>query len=204
MNPGAFLRAAIRYHKDMKAGIRFHNRVVAALLAAFLAASPVFAVDAAKVDDLLTRLTAAKDADEAARIEAELRIEWTKSGSPTIDLLARRGDEALELGDAQAAIEHFTALIDHAPDHLAAYDSRAAAYYMAGEVGPALADLAHVLQHEPRHFGALTGLALILEESDQPEKALAAYRAAAAIHPFLAEVNDAIARLEKSLEGQEL
>ncbi len=50
---------------------------------------------------------------------------------------------------------------------------------MAGEVGPALADLAHVLQHEPRHFGALTGLALILEESDQPERRWAAYRAAA-------------------------
>jgi tetratricopeptide (TPR) repeat protein len=188
----------------MKAGIRFHNRVVAALFAAFLAAGPVMAVDAAKIDDLLSRLAQAEDAGEAGRIEAELMIEWTKSGSPTIDLLARRGNEALEMGDTRAAVEHFTALIDHAPDHLAGYDGRAAAYYMSGEIGPALADIAHVLAVEPRHFGALTGLAIILEESDEPEKALEAYRAAAAIHPFMAEVNDAIVRLEKSLEGQEL
>jgi tetratricopeptide (TPR) repeat protein len=189
---------------DMKAMDRFHNRVVAALLAVMVAAGPAMAVDIAKVDDLLARLAQAEDAAEADRIEAELRIEWTKSGSPTIDLLARRGDEALEMGDNRAAIEHFTALIDHAPDHLAAYDSRAAAYYLSGEIGPALADIAHVLAVEPRHFGALTGLAIILEESDEPEKALEAYRAAAAIHPFMAEVNDAITRLEKSLEGQEL
>ena len=188
----------------MKVTSGFNNRVVAAFLALLVAAAPAAAVDAAKVDDLLTRLTAAKDAEEAGRIEAELMIEWSKSGSATVDLLTRRGQEALEMGDTQAAIEHFTALIDHAPDHLAAYDGRATAYYLAGEIGPAVADIAHLLSVEPRHFGALTGLALILEESDEPEKALAAYRAAHAIHPFKAEVNDAIERLEKTLEGQEL
>lgn len=183
---------------------RFHNRAVAAVLAASLAAGPVMAVDAAKINDLLARLSATTDPGEAGRIEAELQIEWSKSGSPTIDLLARRAEEALDLGDTRSAVEHYTALIDHAPDHLAAYDGRASAYYLSGEIGPALADLAHVLQHEPRHFGALTGLALILEESDEPEKALAAYRAAAAIHPHMDDVNNAIQRLETSLEGQEL
>ncbi|MEZ5796284.1 MAG: tetratricopeptide repeat protein [Paracoccaceae bacterium] len=172
-------------------------------LACLLATAPASAADQAKLDDLFTRLKTA-DAAEAGRIEAEIWIEWSKSGSPAMDLLLQRGQDALDQGNTAAAIEHLTALIDHDPDFEEAWNARATAYYMAGEIGPALADISHVLQADPRHFGAMTGLALILEESDKPQQALDVYRAAAAIHPHMAQVNEAIARLEKTLEGQEL
>lgn len=188
----------------MKATPGFNNRVVAALFAVLLGAGPALAVDAAKVDDLLTRLAASADAAEAGRIEAELLIEWSKSGSASIDLLFSRAQDALAMGDAPAAIEHLTAAIDHAPDFLMAYDIRSTAYYMAGEIGPALADIAFVLSREPRQFEAMSGLAILLEETGKKEAALKAYQAVAKVHPFRAEVNDAIARLEKELEGQEL
>lgn len=192
----------------MKNRQALHNRIVAALLPVFLAcallALPALAEDTAKLDDLFARLAATEDAAEAGRIEAEIWIEWSRSGSPSMDLLFKRGQEAMEMGDAQAAIEHFTALIDHDPAFTEAWNARATAYYTAGEIGPSLADIAHVLNANPRHFGAITGLALILEESGKPEKALEAFRAAAAIHPHMADVNAAIARLEKTLEGQEL
>ncbi len=184
-----------------------HNRIVAALLPVFLACaalSPALAEDQAKLDDLFSRLATTEDAAEAGRIEAEIWLEWAKSGSPAMDLLYRRGQEAMEMGNTQAAIEHFSAIIDHDPAFTEAWNARATAYYTAGEIGPSVADIAHVLQADPRHFGALSGLAMILEESDRPEKALEVYRAAAAIHPHMAGVNDAIERLEKTLEGQEL
>ncbi len=189
----------------MKARSRFHNHVVAValpLLLAFFAAGAGFAQDAAKLDDLYTRL---KDAEEGAaqRIEAEIFTESGKSGSASIDLLVRRGAEALELGNAGAAIEHLTAAVDHAPDFTEARATRAVAYYTGGQIGPAIADLASVLEDEPRHFVAWSVLASILYEADMPEKALAAYREAAAIHPHIAEVNEAITQLEKELEGQE-
>lgn len=158
----------------------------------------------AKLDDLYTRLAQAQDAGEAGRIEAEIRIEWSKSGSPAMDLLLQRGADALSAGNIPAAIEHLTALVDHAPDFTEGYSARAAAYYAAGEIGPALADLAHVLEADPRNFDALATLGMLLEESDRPEKALEIYRAVQAIHPHLADVNDAIDRLAKTLEGQEL
>ncbi len=188
----------------MKAMIRFHNHVVAALLAVFLAALPAGAVDRTKLDSLFSRLKDAKDAGEAGRIESEIQIEWTKSGSPAMDLLYQRATDALAVGNAQAAVEHFTAIIDHDPAFVAAWDGRAAAYYLSGEIGPAVGDLAHVLTAEPRHFAALAGLATILEETGDKEKALAAYRAAADIHPYMQDVNDAIDRLSKDLEGQDL
>lgn len=206
----------------MRATSGLHNRIVAALLPVFFACAPVLAQEApdeapaievpapppltgqAKLDDLYTRLAQAQDAAEAGRIEAEIRIEWSKSDSSAMDLLFQRGTDALAAGNIPAAIEHLTALVDHAPGFTEGYSARAAAYYAAGEVGPALADLAHVLEADPRNFDALMTLGILLEESEKPEKALEAYRAVQAIHPFLTDVNDAIDRLAKTLEGQEL
>lgn len=179
------------------------NRIVAALLPLFLTCAIAVAQDVAKLDGLFDRLKTA-EAEEAGRIETEIWIEWSKSGSPALDLLLQRGRDALELGDTQAAIEHFTAIIDQAPQFAEGWNARATAFYQAGEFGPSVADIAQVLQLNPRHFGALTGLGTILEESGKPERALKVYQAALAIHPHLAGVAEAVARLEAQETGQEL
>ena len=161
------------------------------------------AEDTAKLDDLFARLRSA-GAEEASRIETEIWIEWSKSGSPALDLLLVRGRDAMELGDNALAIEHFTAIIDHDPGFAEGWNARATAYFTAGELGPSMADIGHVLTLNPRHFGALSGLALILEESGKPERALEVYKAALAIHPHLQGAVEAVERLETEAEGQEL
>jgi tetratricopeptide (TPR) repeat protein len=107
-------------------------------------------------------------------------------------------------GDMDTAIEHFTALIDHAPDFAEAWDSRATAYYQAGDIGPALADIAQTLRLNPRHFGALSGLAMIFQEGGQTEKALEVWKLVAAIHPNAPGVSEAITAIETDLQGREL
>jgi tetratricopeptide (TPR) repeat protein len=179
------------------------NRIVAALLPLFLTCAVAFAEDAAKLDRLFERLKTAEEA-EAGRIETEIWIEWSKSGSASEDLLLQRGKEAMDLGDIPAAIEHFTAIIDHDPAFAEAWNARATAYYMAGEFGPSIADIGKVLTLNPRHFGALSGLALILEETGKPKRALEVYKAALAIHPHLQGAAEAVERLETEAEGQEL
>jgi tetratricopeptide (TPR) repeat protein len=179
------------------------NRIVAALVLLFLTCAVALAQDVVKLDGLFERLKTAEEG-EAGRIEREIWIEWSKSGSPAEDLLLQRGKDAMELGDIPAAIEHFTAIIDHDPDFAEAWNARATAYYMAGEFGPSVADIGKVLTLNPRHFGALSGLAMILEESGRPEKALEVYRAALAIHPHLQGATEAVERLSKEAEGQEL
>jgi tetratricopeptide (TPR) repeat protein len=179
------------------------NRIVAALLPLFLTCAVAFAEDAAKLDGLFERLKTAEEA-EAGRIETEIWIEWSKSGSASEDLLLQRGKEAMDLGDIPAAIEHFTAIIDHDPAFAEAWNARATAYYMAGEFGPSIADIGKVLTLNPRHFGALSGLALILEETGKPKRALEVYKAALAIHPHLQGAAEAVERLETEAEGQEL
>ena len=179
------------------------NRIVAALVPLFLTCAVVQAEDAAKLDGLFDRLKTA-DEGEASRIEREIWLEWSRSGSPAEDLLLQRGKDAMDLGDYPAAIEHFTAIIDHDPDFAEAWNARATAYYMSGEFGPSVADIAKVLTLNPRHFGALSGLAMILEETGKTDKALEAYKAALAIHPHLQGAAEAVERLEKEAEGQEL
>jgi tetratricopeptide (TPR) repeat protein len=181
----------------------FLNRIVAALVLLFLTCVAAAAQDATKLDDLFTRLKTA-EAEEAGRIETEIWIEWSKSGSPAMDLLLQRGRDAMEMGDNLQAIEHFTAIIDHSPDFAEAWNARATAYYLAGEFGPSVADIAHVLTLNPRHFGALSGLAMILEESGKPDRALEVYKAALAIHPHMQGAVEAVDRLETQEEGQEL
>jgi tetratricopeptide (TPR) repeat protein len=182
---------------------RILNRIVAALLPLALTCMMASAEDLAKLDSLFERLKTAEEG-EAGRIETEIWIEWSKSGSPALDLLLQRGRDAMELGDLRQAIEHFSAIIDNDPEFAEGWNARATAYYMAGEFGPSVADIGHVLTLNPRHFGALSGLAMILEESGNPDRALEVYRAAISIHPHMAGAVEAIERLETEAEGQEL
>lgn len=186
----------------MKARSRILNRVVAALLPLMLLSAPGFG-QTSKLDDLFERLKTA-DAVGAARIEEEIWIEWSKSGSPAMDLLLQRGRDAMEEGDTTAAIEHFTALVDHSPEFAEGWNARATAYYMAGQFGPSLADIGKVLALNPRHFGALAGLGAIFEELDRKAQALEVWRAVAAIHPHADGVSEAIERLEAALQGTSL
>ncbi len=179
------------------------NRVVAAIALFFLTCAVAFAEDKAKLDGLFDRLKTA-EAAEAGRIEAEIWIEWSKSGSPALDLLLQRGRDAMAFGDMVQAIEHFTAIIDQDPSFAEAWNARATAFYQAGEFGPSVADIARVLDLNPRHFGALSGLGMILEESGKPERALEVYKAALALHPHLEGVLQSVERLETQEQGQEL
>ena len=186
----------------MKALALFLNPVVAALCVLFVLSGPLRA-QTATLDSLFEDLKAA-DEDQAQRIEREIWNEWSKSGSAAMDLLLQRGRDAMEAGETVAAIEHLTALTDHAPDFAEGWNARATAYYAAGEFGPSIEDIARTLTLNPRHFGALAGLGMIFEELGRPEQALEAYRAALAIHPHLAGVLQSIERLETETAGQDL
>ncbi len=153
------------------------------------------AADATRLDQLFGALQRAGP-EEWQAISDQIRAIWAESGSPSLDLLYQRGEQALSDNDPQAAIEHFTAVIENAPDFAAAWNGRATAYYMAGLFGPALEDIAQVLALEPRHFGALTGLAVMLEEMGRLDLARAAYEQVLALSPGRTDIREALRALE--------
>jgi tetratricopeptide (TPR) repeat protein len=176
----------------------------AILLAVFIGfAAPALAQDDG-LDALFEALQGNETADAATweRIESQIWELWSRSGSDAMDYLLERGREALSADDPAAAIEHLTALVENAPEFAEGFNVRATAYYQAGLIGPALADIGRVLTLEPRHFGALSGLGLILEETGDSEGAIRAYRAALAIHPHRPDLREAIERLEADIQGE--
>lgn len=161
-----------------------------------------FAQDS-RADELLDRL-ADPDLRNWDVTEREIIMLWSRSGSPSADYLLQRGRQAAEAGDVQAAFNHFSTLTDHAPDFAEGWNARATILFQTQRFGPAISDIQRVLALEPRHFGAMTGLGIMLEEMEQYEQALEVFRQAQSIHPHRPEVRDAIARIEQRLEGQAL
>jgi tetratricopeptide (TPR) repeat protein len=182
--------------------MRYLNSIFAAFVALVLFSTPLVAQIKA-LDGLFEEL-----ADPGFKgweeVEQKIWSEWSHSGSPAMDLLLERGRAAMEIGDWEAAIEHLTALTDHAPDFAEGWNARATAYYQAGQYGPSLSDIRRTLALEPRHFGAISGLAMILEELGQPEAALKAYREVLAIHPNQPNLKEKIERLDKEVGGTAL
>ncbi|MDG4649966.1 tetratricopeptide repeat protein [Roseibacterium sp. SDUM158017] len=175
------------------------NLVVAAALCGF----PAVAVAQPTADELLDRL-AQPDLRNWEVVENQVYQAWSRSGSPSADYLLRRGRDAMERDDLQAAYDHLTALTDHAPDFAEGWNARATLLYQMGDYGPSIADIQRVLALEPRHFAALTGLGIMLEEMGEHETALQAFRQAHAIHPHRPDIEQAIGRIEQELEGRTL
>lgn len=160
-------------------------------------------VTAATMDELFQELGDAS-AETHDSIEGQIIAEWKKSGSPSLDLLLHRGQEAMLADDPETALEHFSALVDHDPNFAEAYNARAAAYYGVGLLGPALDDLRMTLVLNPRHFGAMQGVAAILEGMERPAEALEVYQTILKINPLAGGVAEAVERLQLDLEGQAL
>ena len=196
--------------KDMRANILIIHNVVGELcsrvltimcvLIALATTNAAIAQENADIEQSFTQL--AKPEGEAWRIaESDILREWSKSGSASLDLLLKRGEDALDEGDPQSAIGHLTALTDQAPEFAAGWYARSSAFAATGHFGPAFDDLAKTLKLEPRHFAALTQLGVLFEEIGNPEKALEAYRESLKIHPHQQEAIDGVARLEREQTG---
>lgn len=177
------------------------KRHLAALGAFVLLCSTGFA--GAVAPEVFDRLKNANEID-APRVAKEIELEWSKSGSAAMDLLLRRGREALSDGQYPLAIEHLTALTDHAPDFAEGFHARAEAYFRANLYGPALDDLETTLALNPLHYEAMFGLGVILQEFGDLRRAAQLYRKVLAIYPSHGNSREALSRLKRDGIGREL
>jgi tetratricopeptide (TPR) repeat protein len=175
-------------------------------LMAFFLTLPAFAEDKAPAQQIEEWLSELADPDNAQWEQAQraLELEWSRSGSTAMDLLLRRGEDAMAAGDYTSAIEHLTALTEQAPDFAEGWNARATAYYLSGLYGPSVVDIEHVLALNPHHFGAMSGLGMILQETGKLERARVVFKASLSINPHQDGIRDALEQLEKELGGVDL
>jgi tetratricopeptide (TPR) repeat protein len=156
------------------------------------------------LDFLFEALKVAPDADAAKLVEGRIWALWLASGSDTTDLLMTRVKTALDEKDSKLAIELLDAVIEMRPDYVEAWNRRATIHFSNKDYGKSLADIRQVLAREPRHFGALTGLGVIMQELDQDKLALEAFRRALAVNPHLQKVPDFVKTLTEKVEGRDI
>lgn len=158
----------------------------------------------ATLDDLYGRLAEAKDEEEARGVAGLIERRLEHSGSDTADLLLARAGEALRGKDAALSVELLDRVTQLAPGWAEAWLRRAAAFWYLDDPSRALADVEEALVREPRHFTAWMMLGHIEMSSGDKAGALAAYRRALKIHPFLEEAEKAVKRLAPEVDGRDL
>jgi tetratricopeptide (TPR) repeat protein len=115
-----------------------------------------------------------------------------------------RAKTAADGKDYDLAIKLLNAVIDIKPDFVEAWNRRATVYYTKKDFGRALADIQEVLAREPRHFGALSGLGIILQELGDDKHALEVFRRALAVHPRLERIPDLVKKLSDKIDGRDI
>lgn len=156
------------------------------------------------LDFLFGALKAAPDQASAKHVEGRIWAIWATTPSDTAALLMARVQTALEKKNADLALKLLDAVVKVRPDYIEGWNRRATLRYMKDDYTNALADIREVLAREPRHFGALTGLGMILQELGEDKRALEAYRAALAINPHLQSVPERIRMLTEKVEGRDI
>jgi tetratricopeptide (TPR) repeat protein len=156
------------------------------------------------LDRLFAALKVAPDDESAKYIENRIWAIWLASSSDTANLLMGRVKTATDSKDFDLAIRLLNAIIDIRPDFTEAWNRRATVYYTKKDFGRALADIHEVLAREPRHFGALSGLGIILQELGDEKRALDAFRRALAVHPHLERVPELVKKLSEKIDGREI
>ena len=153
---------------------------------------------ARQIDDLFARLKTVKAQEDGDEIVAQIWKLWQQSGSPELDAAMQHA--VLVMSQVPAlAMPILDDIVVRAPNWAEGWNKRATVLYLMGEYDRSLADIDRVLALEPRHFGALAGMGLIRIEKGETREALAAFRRALAVNPFLRERYGIIPALEKEL-----
>jgi len=156
------------------------------------------------LDFLFEALKVAPDAETSKAIEERIWALWFHSGSDTADLLMTRARSALDDKNTELGLKLLESILTFKPDFVEAWNRRATVYFAQKDYGRALMDIRQVLAREPRHFGALTGLGLILQEIGDDKRALEIFRRALAVNPHLDRVPDLVKQLTEKVEGRDI
>ena len=157
------------------------------------------------LDSLFEALQKTSSEVEVQLLTRQIWDRWTafENDSGTYRMMVA-GMQLMNSGQLAQAEGVFTQIIAAQPDFAEAWNKRATVRFMRGDDNGSHQDIVEVIDREPRHFGALSGLGMIHLRNGNLQGALQAFEAALRINPHLEMAETMIARLTRELKGQSL
>ncbi len=153
------------------------------------------------LDTLFEALKRERDPEKAKGIASQIIAEMNDSGSATVNLLMQWSAEAIKEKKNAAALDFLDRVTLLDPAFAEGWNRRATLHYTMGDRRKSMADIAEVLKREPRHFGALAGLAGILMEAEDDELALKAWERYLNVYPADRDAQEAVSKLSEKIAG---
>lgn len=163
-------------------------------------AKPSFVL-AKDLDGLFTQLKRTSNSKRAERISRRIWEHWQTSDSRSVDLLTTWAREATGGKRYGQALDLLDQVVVLRPAYAEGYNQRATLHFLMKNYGKSITDIERTLALEPRHYGALAGLANIFEKLGDDKRALATWYRALAVYPAMKNGQAAILRLEENLAG---
>ncbi|HWV53269.1 tetratricopeptide repeat protein [Pseudorhodoplanes sp.] len=156
------------------------------------------------IEFLFGALKAAPSPEAAKAVEGRIWALWMVTPSDTASLLMDRVRKAVEVKNLDLAIQLLDSIVVLRPDYIEAWNRRATLHYMRKDYTQSIEDIRQTLAREPRHFGALAGLGMILQELGDDKRALEIFRKAVEVNPHLPRIPDLIKSLTEKVEGRDI
>lgn len=164
-------------------------------------ANPPSSSTAKPIDTLFDALKRERNPERAKGIAGQIIAEMNDSGSATVNLLMQWSAESIKEKKNAAALDFLDRVTLLDPAFTEGWNRRATLHYTMGDRRKSMADIAEVLKREPRHFGALAGMAGILMEADEDDLALKAWERYLSVYPADRDAQEAVSKLSEKIAG---
>ena len=163
------------------------------------------AAGASQTQVLLDKLARAPSAEAAKKIVINIQEAWINSHKDLSEKqLMSQALSSMDNGNLTKAERELTELIQKNPDFVEAWNKRATVRFFNGDLAGSETDVFEVLSREPRHFGAIAGLAMINVHVGALEEAVKAYEMLLDIHPHAKDAKRYLPHLKKKIGQHDL
>ncbi len=152
-----------------------------------------------RLDELFFILQSSKSPVELQEAEFAIWEIWFDSGREDIDRLMKEAGKAVQSGELPQAEVLYSQVTDVLPEFSEGWNRRATVRYYRQDFEGSLDDIEITLRLEPRHFGAIWGLGMILGLERDFIGAIAAFERLLELKPNAHDARPRIELLKKKL-----
>ena len=155
-----------------------------------------------ELDELFIQLRNVDDLETASRVEKEIWAKWVHRDDELVDRFMSLGIRAMEAGALKLSLHQFTKVINLDKNFSEGWNKRATVHYMMGNFDKSVQDIEQTLALEPRHYGAMSGMALILDATENLAGALKAWQQVLEFTPYNQQIRTYILQLKNEMRGK--